>query len=86
MALLFGESQAIVQKPKILTINITNISEKQKDKLRGAIKFFTGDRNNIAIQVNDNGTLKPCGAIYSNEQILNAFKEIVGEENIEVNS
>ncbi len=78
-----GNTQTTIQKPKILTLNITNISEIQKDKLRGAIKFFTGDRNNIAIQVNDNGTLKPCGAIYFNEQVLNAFKEIVGEENIE---
>ena len=75
-----------MDKPKTLTINITNISEIQKDKLRGAIKFFSGDKNNIAVQVNDNGTLKPCGTIYLNEQILNAFKEIVGEENIEVNS
>ena len=73
-----------MDKPKTLTINITNISEIQKDKLRGAIKFFSGDRNNIAVQVNDNGTLKPCGTIYFNEQILKAFEEIVGQENIEV--
>lgn len=74
-----------MDNPKILTLNITNISESQKDKLRGAIKFFSGDRNNIAIQVNDNGELKPCGAIYFNEQILKAFEKIVGENNIKLN-
>ena len=70
------------QKPKILSLNITNASETQKDKLRGAIRFFSGDRNNIAVQVNDNGQIKPCGAIYLNEEILEQFKEILGEKNI----
>lgn len=35
----------------MIIINITNLSEEQKSKLRGAIKFFSGDRNNIAISV-----------------------------------
>lgn len=38
-------------RPKMIIINITNLSEEQKSKLRGAIKFFSGDRNNIAISV-----------------------------------
>lgn len=80
---LFSQTTRM-DNPKILTLNITNISEKQKDKLRGAIKFFSGDRNNIAIQVNDNGKIKPCGAIYFNEEIYGAFKEIVGKHNIEL--
>ena len=77
-----GDLKTTIQKPKTLTIDITNISETQKDKLRGAIKFFSGDRNNIAVQVNVNGELKPCGGIYFNEQIFEAFKDIVGENNI----
>lgn len=71
-------------RPKKLTINITNISEKQKDKLRGAIRFFSGDRNNIAVSVQDGEKVLPCGAIYLTQEILNAFKEIVGEENIKI--
>ncbi len=71
-------------KPKLLTINITNISEEQKDKLRGAIRFFSGDRNNIAVSVQDGEKILPCGAIYLTQEILNAFKEIVGEENIKI--
>jgi len=71
-------------RPKILLLNITNASETQKDKLRGAIRFFSGDKNNIAVQVNDNGQIKPCGAIYLNQEILEQFKEVLGEKNVSV--
>ena len=73
-----------MQRPKILTLNITNADETQKDKLRGAIKFFSGDRNNIAVQVNVNGELKPCGGIYLTNEVLEQLKEIVGEQNVEL--
>ena len=65
-----------------MTINITNINEKQKEKLRGAIKFFSGDRVNVKLQIKEADILKPCGAILLDEKILNIFKELVGEENI----
>ena len=68
-------------KPKSLTINITNLSEEQKSKLRGTIKFFSGDKNNIAINVKNNEQILPCGAIYLNKEILEQFEEIVGKEN-----
>ena len=71
-------------RPKIVIINITNLSEEQKAKLRGAIKFFSGDRNNIAISVKNGDKILPCGAIYLTEEILKQFEEIVGKENIEL--
>lgn len=76
--------EVINQKPKVLILDITNADEIQKDKLRGAIRFFSGDRNNIAVQVNINGELKPSGAIYCNEEILEQFKEILGNDNVEL--
>jgi len=39
--------------PKALTINITNLPEQSKAKLRGMIKFFSGSQNNTPIQVVD---------------------------------
>ena len=39
--------------PKNLTINITNLPEETKAKLRGMIKFFSGSQNNMPIQVVD---------------------------------
>ena len=71
-------------RPKMVTINITNLTEEQKSKLRGAIKFFSGDRNNIAISVKNEDKILPCGAIYLTEKILKQLKEIVGEENIKL--
>ena len=69
-------------KPKSITINIGNLSEEQKAKLRGAIKFFSGDKNNIAINVKNNEQILPCGAIYLTKEILEEFEETVGKENI----
>ena len=71
-------------RPKMVTINITNLTEEQKSKLRGAIKFFSGDKNNIAISVKNEDKILPCGAIYLTEEILKQFEEIVGKENIEL--
>ena len=70
------------KKSKHIVINITSLAEEQKSKLRGAIKFFTGDRNNIAISVKQGENILPCGAIYLTNEILEQFKEIVGIDNI----
>jgi len=66
----------------VLKINITNLSEEQKDKLRGAIKFFAGDRNNVRIEIQNGERVDSAGGVFMNEEILKEFTEIVGEENI----
>ena len=63
------------QKKKMLVIDITNTTEQQKAKLRGAIKFFNGDKNNMPVSVKVGEELKSCGAIFCNDEILNVFKE-----------
>ena len=72
----FGEA-----KPKMLTLNITNLTEDQKAKLRGAIKFFNGEQNNISVVIKIGEDLKSCGAIYLTDEILEVFESIVGKEN-----
>ncbi|MBP3802139.1 MAG: DNA polymerase III subunit alpha [Clostridia bacterium] len=72
------------QKQKMFTIDITNLNEEQKSKLRGAIKYFNGDKNNMPIFVKINDELKSCGAIYFNEKILEIFSQIAGKENVNV--
>ena len=67
----FGE-----QKQNILSIDITNFSEDQKEKLRNAIKYFSGDRNNMNVQVVVDGVPKPCGQIYYNDEIKEIFDTI----------
>ncbi len=72
----FGET-----KPQMLVLNITNLTEEQKAKLRGAIKFFNGEQNNISVAIKNNEELKSCGAIYLTDEILKVFEDIVGKEN-----
>ena len=72
----FGE-----EKPKMLTLNITNATEEQKAKLRGAIKYFNGEQNNISVAIQIGEDLKSCGGIYLTDEILEIFEEIVGKEN-----
>ena len=72
----FGE-----EKPKMLILNITNATEEQKSKLRGAIKYFNGEQNNISVTIKIGEDLKSCGAIYLTDEILQVFEEIIGKEN-----
>ena len=63
---------------KILMLDITDITEVDKKKLRGAIKYFSGDRNNIKVKIKIDNEEKPCGAIYITDQILQIFRDIIG--------
>lgn len=67
-----------------LRINITNLTENQKDKLRGIIKFFAGDKNNYKIEIKNGDKVDSAGGILMNEEILKEFEEIVGKENLEI--
>ena len=69
-------------KSNVVTIDITNISEEQKDKLRGAIKFFAGDRNNCRIDIKNGERVDSAGGVLMNEDIFKEFLDIVGNENI----
>ena len=83
----FGE-----QKKKVLVLDITNINDEKKEKLRGAIKFFSGERNNIPIQIINGERRDMAGGIYlaglgsanSDNETLEEFKYIVGEENVKI--
>lgn len=73
-----------VQKKKILSITITNLDEKHRNQLKGAIKFFSGDKNNIQIQIINGEEKKFAGGIYLTTAILKELQDIVGEANISV--
>ena len=72
----FGE-----HKQKVLTLNITYANEEIKSRLRGAIKYFNGDKNNINVQIKYNEEVKPCSQIYLTDDILELLKEIIGSTN-----
>lgn len=65
------------EQPKVITFDITNFTEEQKDKLRNAIKYFSGDKNNMNVQVKIGEEIKPCGSIYYNDEIKKIFDGII---------
>ena len=69
---------------KILNLNITNLPEEQKDKLRGIIKFFIGDKNNIMLQIENGENFAKAGAIYLTDEILVEFEELIGKERVSI--
>ena len=64
------------EKTNVITFDITNYTEEQKEKLRCAIKYFSGDRNNMNVQVKIGEDIKPCGAIYYNDEVKKIFDRI----------
>ena len=69
------------RKTKMI-IDITELTSNQKERLKGAIKLFSGDKVNMRLSIIEKTQEKPCGAIFLTEETLEQFKEIVGEENI----
>lgn len=65
-------------------VNITDFDEDKKNKLRGAIKFFSGDRANVKFAIKEGEEIKPCGAILMDEKILDIFRELAGNSNVEL--
>ena len=65
------------KKEKKLELDIRGIDEDKKDALRGAIRFFMGDRNNIKVEIIDEEGTKPCGAIFINKDTVEQFEEIL---------
>ena len=73
-----------VRKKKTLSINITGLDGNQKEKLRGAIKFFTGEMNNIGLQIINEEQKNMAGGIYLTEETLREFKELIGEDRVSI--
>ena len=76
------ETNSNVIQRKVLNINVTNLTEEQKSRLRGAIKFFSGDKNNTQLEITNGEAISKAGGIFINNDIIEELKEIVGKENI----
>ena len=73
------------KKSKVLRLDITGATEEAKVKLRGAIKFFNGEMNNIPVQIVENDEILPYkGAIYCTNEIFKVFIDILGEEKVTI--
>lgn len=72
------------KKQKKLILDISSATEEEKAKLRGAIKYFSGEKNNMPVCVKVIKDIKPCGAIYYTDDTKKIFDDILGEENVEL--
>ncbi len=72
-------------KKKIFRLNITNLNEIEKEKLKGAIYFFTGEKNNMQMQIQNGEKIDTSKTgIYMTPEILKQFQELVGNENASI--
>jgi len=71
-------------KKKAFELNVTNLNEETKEKLKGAIHFFNGERSNMQMQIKNGEKLDKAGGIYMTPEILKQFQELVGEENAQI--
>lgn len=65
------------KKETKLELDIRGIDELTKERLRGAIRFFMGDRNNMKVEIIDEEGTKPCGAIFLIKDTVAQFQEIL---------
>ena len=72
------------QKEKKLVLDIRNTDEETKKRLRGALRFFMGDRKNIKVEIIDEEGNKPCGAIFMIGNTLEQFEEILGKDRVQI--
>lgn len=71
-------------KHKIFELDVTNLNEETKNKLRGAIHYFAGENSNIQMQIKNGEKVNKAGGIYMTSEILKQFQEIIGEENARI--
>ena len=72
------------RKEKVLELDIRGINEDTKQRLRGALRFFMGDRNNMKVQIVDEDGIKPCGAIFMLNDTKEQFEEILGKDRVKL--
>jgi len=59
---------------KTFEIDITGLSREEKDKLKVLIRTFNNKKNNVNIQVNDNGKVIPCGKMFLDDEVYKKFE------------
>ena len=74
--------RSVEVKNKKMLLDITNLDEEHKAKLRGAIRFFNGNKNNLPVFVKQGDKISSCGSIYATKEIIEQFEAIVGKENV----
>ena len=62
-------------------MDITQLDENKKEQLRNAIRYFSGEHNNIMLQIINKQEKMNAGGIFFTEEILHEFQDLIGIEN-----
>ena len=68
------------EKSKVLEIDITDLDENLKNNLRGILRFFNGEKNNVLVYIINGNDKKSAGSIYITDEIISEFKEMLGDK------
>ena len=71
-------------KSKSLNLDITNLEEDKKEYLRGALRFFSGEKNNIQVYIINGERKDPAGGIFLTDKIMKEFEEILGMQKVKI--
>lgn len=71
-------------KTKVFELDVTNLDDQTKTKLKGAIYFFQGEKNNIQLQIVNGERIDKAGGIYITPEILKQFEELIGEDRAKI--
>ena len=71
-------------KNKSLNLDITNLEENNKNRLRGLLRFFSGEKNNIQVYIINGEKKDAAGGVFLSDKVLKELKEIVGNEQVKV--
>ncbi len=77
---LFEPEGKAIEQPQGMLIDVTDLTEEQKAKLRGALRFFTGERDNTPVQIKKGDKIASAGTIFANEEIRKEIEEIINNK------
>lgn len=77
-------TELVEKRERKLELDIRGLDEEKKARLRGILKFFMGDRNNMKVEIIDEEGTKSCGAIFMMGDTPEQFKEIIGEDRVKI--
>ena len=75
-------SNFIEKKNKVIEVNITNLDEEHKERLRKLIRLYSNEKRNTKIAVKIGEEIRPCGMICYTDTVRKQLEDIVGKENI----
>ena len=80
----FNPKEIDVKKANTFELDITDLDEELRYKLKGAIRFFQGDKNNMMLVIKNGEREDKAGLIYITKEIEEEFEKLIGKDNVKI--